>query len=159
MADLDDFDGDANTSAPQPEGPVEASLPLVEESAFKEALHSDLRAYYEPLELWYFRVAVEKAHSLDEPDFSSRPATSSVLDDVFFMLKKVVSRVIATGNVDLLESAAKKLRSVLEKDFGNVLRRRMDVLLPQLAPPRAERERTLYIVGVILLLSLLCLRY
>lgn len=130
-----------------PPAPPTPSLALVESSAFKDALQGDLRTYYEPLELWYFRIAVEKAHSLDEPDLSSRPTTSSVLDDVFFMLKKIIGRAISIANSDLLESLSKKLRVVLERDVAGVLRRRMEMLLGQMTGSRIERERNLYIVG------------
>lgn len=137
-----------DTHLPTAEAPPTPSLAVIENSSFKEALQGDLTTYYEPLELWYFRLAVEKAHSLDEPDFGSRPTTSSVLDDVFFMLKKVVGRTLSTSNAEALESIVKKLKTILERDFAGVLKRRLDSLLTQMNANRVDRERALYVVSV-----------
>lgn len=128
---------------------------MVEDSSFKEALQGDLKTYYEPLELWYFRLAVEKAHSLDEPDFGSKPTTSSALDDVFFMLKKVIGRTLSTASAGLMESVTQRIRPILERDFAGVLKKRMESLLAQMTSNRIEKEKALYTVRIYCLLALI----
>lgn len=78
------------------------------------------------MEHWYLRISIEKAHFLDEPDLTAQPIVSSVLDDTFFLLKKIVGRVVGTGNVQVLVNMSKIIRLIMERDFAQVLRKRMD---------------------------------
>lgn len=104
----------------------DTSLALVETSSFRTNLHSQLQSIYEPLEIWYLRSSIEKAHQLDEPDFFTRPYLSSGLDDTFFILKKVLVRLITTGSIATHRRLASSIRDIMDKDFGDILRKRMD---------------------------------
>lgn len=133
-----------------------ADLAVVEESAFRLALHTQLQTVYEPLEFWYLRISIEKAHYLDEPDLTSQPVVSSVLDDTFFLLKKIIGRIFSSGNVQVLVNMSRNIRSVMERDFAQVLKKRMESVFNLLgsnqgrADERDRREkeaRLIYTVG------------
>lgn len=106
----------------------EAELPLIEQSSFRANLHRELLTVYEPLELWYLRSSVEKAHQLDEADLYNKPYLSSSLDDTFFILKKVLQRVIATSSCATHKRMCSEIKSIMEKDFGDILKKRMDTV-------------------------------
>lgn len=104
----------------------ESDLPLIEQSSFRSNLQRELLTVYEPLELWYLRSSVEKAHQLDEADLYNKPYLSSSLDDTFFILKKVLQRLIATSSCSTHKRMCNEIKSIMEKDFGDILKRRMD---------------------------------
>lgn len=106
----------------------EAELPLIEHSPFRANLQRELLTVYEPLELWYLRSSIEKAHQLDEPDLYNKPYLSSSLDDAFFILKKVLQRVVATSSCATHKRMCTEIRSIMEKDFGDILKKRMDAV-------------------------------
>lgn len=136
----------------------EVTLEVVEDSAFKATLQTQLRLAYTPLEQWYLRISIEKAHQLDEPDVTAQPAVSSILDDAFFLLKKVLGRVISTGNVSVLAEMCSNIRIIMERDFAQVLKRRMEGVFTMLgtnqgrADEKERREKealSLYIVSLV----------
>lgn len=104
----------------------EPTLQLIETSKFRANLHKQLISVYEPLETWYLRSSVEKAHNLDEADFSSRPFLSSSLDDAFFILKKVLLRVVTASSLPTHRRMCAEISTIMERDFSDILRRRMD---------------------------------
>jgi hypothetical protein len=104
----------------------EASLALIEQSSFRANLQRELLTVYEPLELWYLRSSIEKAHQLDEPDLYNKPYLSSSLDDAFFILKKVLQRLVATSSVATHKRMCNEIRTIMEKDFGDILKKKMD---------------------------------
>ena len=106
----------------------EASLQIIEASIFQVNLHRQLASVYEPLELWYLRSSIEKAHNLDEPDFASKPYLSSSLDDTFFILKKVLHRLVATSSLQTHRRMCTEIKTIMERDFSDVMRRRMDAV-------------------------------
>lgn len=124
-----------------------ADLTVVEESKFKAALSTQLQHVYEPLENWYLRISIEKAHFLDEPDLVSQPVVSSVLDDTFFLLKKIIGRIVSSGNVSVLVTMSKSIRVIMERDFAQVLKKRMESVFALLgsnqgrADEKEKRER------------------
>lgn len=63
---------------------------------------------------------------MDELDPLSSPSLSSSLDDVFYILKKTLYRLISTSDVDVLAVSAKDIRAVVEKDVAEVWRRRLE---------------------------------
>lgn len=103
-----------------------AELPIMERSSFRANLHRELLTVYEPLELWYLRSSVEKAHQLDEADLYNKPYISSSLDDTFFILKKVLQRLVATSSCSTHKRMCAEIKSIMEKDFGDILKKRMD---------------------------------
>ena len=119
---------------------TQKNLSLVEDSSFRSALHSHLRNTYEPLEQWYLRISIEKAHQIDEPDLAARPVVSSALDDTFYILKKIISRILSTSNVHTLDAMCKAIRTILERDFAQALRRRMEGTFANLSQGRTEEK-------------------
>lgn len=127
-------------------------LSTLDASDSQRAVDHMLRTYYEPLEAWYLRVSVEKAHRLDVPDLSSRPYLSSIVDDVFYLLKLVLHRAFSTGSLASLRQVREATSSIIERDYLGVLQKKMDAVysggsisipLPSLpgVSREAERER------------------
>jgi hypothetical protein len=100
-------------------------------------------SYYIPLEVWYIRTSVDrvnlpfylyfqqrltfdKAHRLSNADTSQSPATTTTPDDVFYILKLVISRLISTGSLTGLERTLEQLREVMERDYIGVIKKRLD---------------------------------
>ncbi|GAA6054222.1 hypothetical protein JCM3770_001399 [Rhodotorula araucariae] len=111
----------------------EVDLAVVEESKLGKALAKQLKEAYVPLELWYLRTAIERAHQMDEADFSSTPFFSSSLDDTFYIIKKTLHRAVGTANVSNLVAMSKELRVVLERDVAEVWRARIEGAFKDLA--------------------------
>lgn len=135
---------------------AEASLSVVEDSAFRSSLQRHLSQAYEPLELWYLRSSIERAHTLDEPDLLSKPYLSSSLDDTFFILKKVLLRLVTCANLQTHMKMCSKVYDIMDRDFGDILRKRMDAVWSSLtgiaANARAreeEKARTSFIVSIL----------
>lgn len=70
---------------------------------------------------------------MDEPDFSSTPYLSSSLDDIFYIVKKTLQRVVSTAQLDNLVAMNKELRTVLERDVAEVWRTRIEGAFKDLA--------------------------
>ncbi|GAA5979541.1 hypothetical protein JCM11641_005429 [Rhodosporidiobolus odoratus] len=113
--------------------PDEADLTLVEDSELGKVISKQLKQVYIPLESWYLRSAIERAHQMDEPDLSSSPFLSSALDDIFFIVKKTLHRTVSTSNVDNLFAANKELRATLDRDVAEIWRARMEGAFKDLA--------------------------
>jgi len=124
----------------------EATLSFVEASTFKTNLSKQLISIYEPLELWYLRSSVEKAHQLDEADLFNKPLLSSSLDDTFFILKKVLLRLVTTSALQTHKRMCTEISIIMERDFSEVLRKRMDSVWTTIAATtqaaRAKEEAT-----------------
>ena len=83
-----------------------------------------IRIAVESLETFFFRRSVEKAFQLDEPSTHSGPPTTSVVDDVMFVLRKVLDRAMGTGDVNLIKTICANTRRILDLDFAGVIKRR-----------------------------------
>jgi conserved oligomeric Golgi complex subunit 4 len=84
-----------------------------------------MRVSFESLETFFFRRSVEKAFQLDEPSsLQSGPPTTSVIDDVMFVLRKVLDRAMGTGDADLIKTICANTRRILDLDFAGVIKRR-----------------------------------
>lgn len=115
---------------------------VIEQSGSQRAIENLLKVYYEPLELWYLRSSVEKAHRLDAPETSAKPHLSSILDDTFYLIKVVLNRVLASGSLATLKSMRERIATVLEKDYAAVLSKKMEAVWAATATyDRAEKER------------------
>jgi conserved oligomeric Golgi complex subunit 4 len=80
------------------------------------------------LETFFFRRSVEKAFQLDElSSHQSGPSTTSVVDDVMFVLRKVVDRAMGTGDAELLKTICANTRRILDLDFAGVIKRRSTI--------------------------------
>ncbi|WVF70902.1 hypothetical protein IAT40_005697 [Kwoniella sp. CBS 6097] len=106
----------------------ENQMDVLEQSGSQRAIENLLKVYYEPLELWFLRTSIEKAHRLDSPDISSRPHLSSILDDTFYLLKLVLNRLLSCGSLSTLSSMRHKIAEVIERDYTGVIRKKMDAV-------------------------------
>lgn len=118
-------------------------MTVIDQSGSQRAIENLLRVYYEPLELWFLRVSIEKAHRLDSPELASRPHLSSILDDTFYLLKLVVQRVLSIGSISTLRSMRHRITEVIERDYLNIIKKKMDGVynVPAGGQDRAERDR------------------
>ncbi|KAI5479668.1 hypothetical protein MNV49_003178 [Pseudohyphozyma bogoriensis] len=128
----DDPPPSAKTLPPPEEPPAaegegeEEDLPMVEQSALAKTLNEHLQGVYEPMEIWYLRSSVEKAHQMDELDLQSQPSLSSSLDDVFYILKKTLYRLLSTSSITTMVRLTKEVRAIVERDVAEVWRGKMD---------------------------------
>jgi len=98
----------------------------LEKTELSNKLGDLLERFYLPLEAWYLRINIEKAHSADEMDLSSSPHLSSALDDTFYMTKKVMLRLMSAGNVKSVGAGLSKIHEILHRDFGDVMKKRLE---------------------------------
>ena len=96
------------------------------------------------METFFFRRSVEKAFQLDEPSsHASGPPTTTVIDDVMFVLRKTLDRVLGTGDANLLKTICANTRRILDLDFAGAIKRRstMDHNLSAAGDVAGRRER------------------
>ncbi|KAI5454395.1 Golgi transport complex subunit 4, variant 2 [Naganishia albida] len=101
---------------------------VLDESDSRRIMENLLRRYYEPLEAWYLRSSIEKAHKMDTPDLSAQPHISSTVDDTFYLLKLVLNRLVSTGNLSILTSMRERISTIIERDYLGVLQKKMDAV-------------------------------
>jgi hypothetical protein len=99
---------------------------LVQKSQLGSKINSLLETVYVPLESYFLRCSMEKAHRMDSTDVSSRPLMSSLLDDVFYLVRMVVARSISTASMDVLSNMCRNVRYIVDEDFVQALVRKMD---------------------------------
>ncbi|OWZ50483.1 hypothetical protein J010_06383 [Cryptococcus neoformans] len=120
----------------------EVQMEILEQSGSQRAIENLLKVYYEPLEFWFLRMSIEKAHKIDTPDLTTQPHLSSILDDTFYLLKLVLSRLLSCGSLSTLKNMRRKIAEVIEKDYTDVIRRKMDNVHSLAGGgDRTERER------------------
>ncbi|KAF5898680.1 conserved oligomeric Golgi complex subunit 4, partial [Clarias magur] len=79
----------------------------------------ELIGYYIPMEEYYMRETVNKAVAMDTAEVGQ--LSSSMVDDVFYIVKKCISRALTSGNSDCVCAMINHSISVLETDFREVL--------------------------------------
>ena len=96
---------------------------------------------------FFFRRSVEKAFQLDEqpPDLSlnphkplnsNPPHITSAVDDIMYIVNKVLQQTLATSQVDVVRSVVPTLARVLGSDFLGMIQRKMrDESYPRAAIP------------------------
>ncbi|WWC99798.1 hypothetical protein V866_006706 [Kwoniella sp. B9012] len=134
-----DDDSEDDEEETKPQSPIndeehQQQMNVIEQSGSQRAIENLLKVYYEPLELWFLRMSIEKAHRLDSPDTTSRPHLSSILDDTFYLLKLVLGRLLSCGSMATLRSMRQKLAEVIERDYTGVIRKKMDAVYVGQAP-------------------------
>lgn len=86
---------------------------------------------------------------------SQSPSTTTTPDDVFYILKFVLSRLLSTGSTVALEKTSKLLIDVMDRDYNIVIKRKLDDVYrnasnaggPAARGEKAEREnRNAYLV-------------
>ncbi|KIR35473.1 hypothetical protein I352_01748 [Cryptococcus deuterogattii MMRL2647] len=122
--------------------PYDVQMEILEQSGSQRAIENLLKVYYEPLEFWFLRMSIEKAHKIDTADLTTEPHLSSILDDTFYLLKLVLSRLLSCGSLSTLKNMRRKIAEVVEKDYTDVIRRKMDNVYSLAGGgDRAEREK------------------
>ncbi|TRM61706.1 COG4 transport protein-domain-containing protein [Schizophyllum amplum] len=76
-----------------------------------------LSSYYIPMDL---------AHRLSTIDSSQSPPITTTPDDVFYVLKVVLTRLLATGSLPHVERMLGHLREIMERDYAGVIKRKLD---------------------------------
>ncbi|KAJ7694072.1 COG4 transport protein-domain-containing protein [Mycena rosella] len=135
---------DPSSSAPEQGSPEVSTL----EATTSHCLFEDiLVARYIPLELWYTRTTIDRAHRLSSPDTSQSPVTTTTPDDVFYILKSVLSRLLSTGSVKTVEKMFEQLRDIMDRDYIGVIKKKLDDVYrtsgssgPNARGDKAERE-------------------
>ncbi|KAJ9104524.1 hypothetical protein QFC21_002020 [Naganishia friedmannii] len=120
--------GNLPTPAASGRAGTDQMLRLLDDSESRRTIENMLKMYYEPLEAWYLRSSIEKAHKMDTPDLSSKPQISSTVDDTFYLLKLVLNRLISTGNLVTFSSMREKISTIIERDYLGVLQKKMDAV-------------------------------
>jgi uncharacterized protein YerC len=110
---------------------------IVQTSQLGSRINSLLESVYVPLESYFLRCSIEKAHRMDTTDVSSRPLMSSLLDDIFYLVRMVVARSISTASMDVLSSMCRNVRYIVDEDFVQALVRKMDGVWKASSPSMA----------------------
>ncbi|XP_036442066.1 conserved oligomeric Golgi complex subunit 4 [Colossoma macropomum] len=79
----------------------------------------ELIGYYIPMEEYYMRETVNKAVAMDTAEAGQ--LSSSMVDDVFYIVKKCISRALTSGSSDCVCAMINHATSMLEADFREVL--------------------------------------
>jgi hypothetical protein len=84
---------------------------------------------------------------MSSPDVSQTPVITTTPDDVFYILKLVISRMLSTGSVFVVRRTLEQLREVVEKDYIVIIKKKLDDVYRNAATPgsnaradKVERE-------------------
>ncbi|XP_032891898.1 conserved oligomeric Golgi complex subunit 4 isoform X2 [Amblyraja radiata] len=88
----------------------------------------ELIGYYITMEEYFMREMVNKAVAMDICEKGQ--LTSSMVDDVFFIVKKCIGRALASSNIDCLCAMINHSTTVLESDFREVLYNKLRMGFP-----------------------------
>ncbi|XP_069757082.1 conserved oligomeric Golgi complex subunit 4 [Narcine bancroftii] len=88
----------------------------------------ELIGYYITMEEYFMREMVNKAVAMDVCEKGQ--LTSSMVDDVFFIVKKCIGRALASSNSDCLCAMINHSTTVLESDFREVLYNKLRMGFP-----------------------------
>lgn len=87
---------------------------------------SNLRSRYVLLEAYFMRENIRKAIRIDEHTGDIASKTSTAVDDVFFVLQKVVNRALSYGNsLDALLAVLPHVNRCIGNDLSAHIRRRL----------------------------------
>ncbi|KZT36993.1 COG4-domain-containing protein [Sistotremastrum suecicum HHB10207 ss-3] len=122
----------------------------LKESRCRAVFDDLLNNYYLPLETWYLKVIIEKAHRVATVDTSAAPPITTMPDDVFYVLKAVLTRTISAGDVSTVAKMTTRVSDILDRDLGGVLKSKLDNVYSGLVPSgtavKAEKEsRTAFV--------------
>lgn len=81
---------------------------------------------------------------MSSPDVSQTPIITTTPDDVFYILKSVMSRTLSIGSVLVTQRMLEQLREVVEKDYIGIVKRKLDdvyrAAAPNMRADKVERE-------------------
>ncbi|KAI0350116.1 COG4-domain-containing protein [Trametes cingulata] len=116
----------ARTSHSEYQEVTPTGFQIIEHSRSHSKMEQMLETYYTPLEVWYTRSVIEKAHRLATPDLSQFPITTTTPDDAFYILKSVLTRILSTASRLTVEHTFERLRELMDKDYARVIRQKLD---------------------------------
>ncbi|KAF7304762.1 Cog4 domain-containing protein [Mycena kentingensis (nom. inval.)] len=140
-------DGEESDEAGPQDESESSELALLRGTSSQLAFEELLRSRYILFEVWYARTTIDKAHRLSTADTSQAPVTTTTPDDVFYILKVVVSRLLSTGSLSTVQLMFQQLREIMDKDYIAVIKKKLDDVYrtagttgPNARGERAERE-------------------
>ncbi|PCH38775.1 COG4-domain-containing protein [Wolfiporia cocos MD-104 SS10] len=103
-----------------------SGMDAVDNCEARKILESTLITYYIPLEVWYARTTIDKAHRLSTADAQQIPAVTTAPDDAFYILKMILGRMLSCGAADIIKRTGTALQEVVERDYTGVIRKKLD---------------------------------
>ncbi|KAG6811170.1 hypothetical protein H0H92_008654 [Tricholoma furcatifolium] len=129
----------------------EVSIPIVHDTTYMDSTESRklfdwlITTYYIPCEVWYTRTSIDKL-----------PSSTTTPDDVFYIIKIVISRLLSTGDVKAAEVTFEHLRDVIEQDYIGFMKRKLDDVYRHAGAPgsisrgeKAERENRVVFITIL----------
>ncbi|KAH9951407.1 COG4-domain-containing protein [Amylocystis lapponica] len=101
-------------------------LQVIEACASRQLFEDMLETYYIPLEVWYARTIINKAHRLSNADLSQSPAVTTTPDDAFYILKVVLMRMLSCGSSTIIQRTSELLRDVMDREYIAVIKKKLD---------------------------------
>lgn len=95
-------------------------------SELDRRIESLLTDTFVQLQVWGVRASIEKAHELDSVDLSARPLATSLPDDLFYMLRGILLRLLSASSPQVVQDLVEQLMTLLESDFIEIVVLRMD---------------------------------
>ncbi|KTW30954.1 uncharacterized protein T551_01506 [Pneumocystis jirovecii RU7] len=137
-------------------------------SSLNVEVYGRLESLYKNMELFFMRHSVEKAFQLNEQDTTSTPPISSFVDDIMYVLRKVINRALDTSQSALVQEILIGIKRIMEMDYIGIVQRQMLVCKGKLSnqtlsfktsgsiksPPRVENEENDFFSFIILLNNL-----
>jgi conserved oligomeric Golgi complex subunit 4 len=138
------------TNKCKPSADADAAAPsFLTSSALARKVNDRLISPFNAMTTFFFRRSVEKAFQLDEqpPDLSlnphkplnsNPPHISSAVDDIMYIVNKVLQQSLATSQREVVSSVVPTLARVMGSDFLGMIQRKMrDESYPKAAIPGA----------------------
>eukprot|EP00123_Amoebidium_parasiticum_P016047 comp23264_c0_seq1/m.38031 comp23264_c0_seq1/g.38031 ORF comp23264_c0_seq1/g.38031 comp23264_c0_seq1/m.38031 type:complete len:831 (-) comp23264_c0_seq1:734-3226(-) len=83
----------------------------------------ELMGHYVMMEEYFMQLCVNKAIRLDTREAGQH--TSTMVDDVFFVVQKCTRRAMSSNSVDSVCAALNNTNRIVESDFGSVLKKNL----------------------------------
>ncbi|KAK7043715.1 Golgi transport complex subunit 4 [Paramarasmius palmivorus] len=138
---LDNQDPPTDENAEDTTSSAVVELTPLESTTSQKLLEDILSKYYIPMELWYIRTIIDQAHRLSTPDLTQSAVTTTTPDDVFYVLKIVLTRLYSTGSLPAVERLMDQLRRVIDEDYIDVLRKRLQEVYRNTPPGQSRNEK------------------
>lgn len=161
ILDADIIDSQVDDSEDEPELPA-----FLLDSSLRQKIHDRLNIPYNSMTTFFLRRSVEKAFQLDEtpagltlnrrrPISSNPPYITSAVDDIMYIVNKVVQQSVSTGQLDVVTSAVPTVARVLGSDFVGMIRRKMrDETYPKPVMPGGQPAESTIVAFLVLINNL-----
>ncbi|XP_044289985.1 conserved oligomeric Golgi complex subunit 4 isoform X1 [Varanus komodoensis] len=116
---LSDFEVGDSVATEEVKEEHQKSLDRLLHSCFLSCAMQELIGYYITMEEYFMRETVNKAVAMDTCEKGQ--LTSSMVDDVFYIVKKCIGRALSSSSIDCLCAMINHSITELESDFGEVL--------------------------------------